>query len=506
MSVLSTLIFFIFFLLLWIIVRSVYYVIWVPWRIQLHFQKQGIMGPGYRPIFGNTVEYRGLIEEAHKKSMSFNHEIEKRVIPEYQKWSSIYGKTFLYWYGWTPRLAIADPEMIKEIFFNTSGSFQKRTYNPLAKQLVGDHSLIVLSGQMWAKHRKITNRAFTLERVKDWVPEIVDSTLKMLEQWEEKMDGKKEFEIDVHKEFHNLTAEIISRTAFGSSYGEGKSIFKLQEQQMHLVSQALQKVYLPGFRFLPTKNNRKRWALEKEIQESLRKLIKKNSVTNEYSRNLLGLMMSASKNHEEEKEGLGVEEIIDECKTFYFAGKDTSANHLTWVILLLALHQEWQSKAREEIDRICGATGLPTAENLSDMNTLNMIIKETLRLYPPAIMVMRQTNKDVKLGSLSIPAYTELYLATIAVHHDVRLWGEDANNFNPMRFKDQRKHLASFFPFGIGPTICVAQNLAIVETKIALAIIIRKFSFILSPSYVHAPVQVLTMQPQYGAQILIRKI
>ncbi|KAJ4966647.1 hypothetical protein NE237_018496 [Protea cynaroides] len=458
MSILSALIFFFFLVLLWVTVRSVYYVIWVPWRIQLHFQKQGIRGPGYRPIFGNTVEYRELNEEAHSKSMGFNHEIEKRVIPHYQRWSSIYGKTFLYWFGWSPRLAIADPDMIREILLNTSGSFQKRTFDPSSKQLVGDHSLIILSGQMWAKHRKIANQAFTLERVKGWVPEIVASTLKMLEQWEEKMDGREEFEIDVHKELHNLTAEIISRTAFGSSYGEGKNIFKLQEQQLDLVAQALQRVYLPGFRFLPTKNNRKRWALEKEIRESLRKLIKKNSETNEHSKNLLGLMMSASKNQEQEKEALGVEEIIDECKTFYFAGKESSANHLTWVILLLALHQEWQSKAREEIDHVCGATGFPTAENLSDLKIVNMILNETLRLYPPAVMMMRQTNKDVKLGSLSIPAYTELYLAMTAVHHDVQLWGEDAHNFNPLRFKDQRKHLASFFPFGLGPRICAALH------------------------------------------------
>ena len=136
-----------------------------------------------------------------------------------------------------------------------------------------------------------------------------------------------------------------------------------------------------------------------------------------------------------------------------------------------------------------------------------MVLKETLRLYPPALFVNRTVTRDVKLGKLDIPAGTQLNLPIIDIHHDVDIWGANAEEFDPSRFADGKSyHLDAYFPFGIGPAICVGQNLTMVEAKLALAMVLQRFAFDVSPSYVHAPMMAMTLQPEYGAQVLVHKI
>lgn len=140
-----------------------------------------------------------------------------------------------------------------------------------------------------------------------------------------------------------------------------------------------------------------------------------------------------------------------------------------------------------------------------------MILLEVLRLYPPLAAHYRHTHSKTRLGGgLSLPAGVDLVLPTIAVHHNCKLWGHDADEFNPGRFSEgvlkATNNQFSYFPFGWGPRSCIGQNFAMIEAKIALAMILQHFSFDLSPSYVHSPVSIITVQPQYGAQIIVRRV
>ena len=153
-------------LLLVLLIKFIYSTFWIPYKIQRHLYKQGIRGPGYRPIFGNSPEFKLEFDATLNKPMaSFSHDIVHRADPCYHKWTAMYGKTMLFWHGSTPRLALADPEMIKEVFLNKSGHVIKVKLPPLAEQLFGK-GLIDLHGEKWSIHRKLANPAFVMDRVK----------------------------------------------------------------------------------------------------------------------------------------------------------------------------------------------------------------------------------------------------------------------------------------------------------------------------------------------------
>ncbi|CAL1414524.1 unnamed protein product [Linum trigynum] len=488
---------------------------WKPRRIEDHFSKQGIRGPPYRFFIGNVKELVEMMLKASSQPMpTYSHNILPRVLSFYHQWKKIYGSTFLVWFGPTARLTVSDPDLIREIFSSKAEFYEKVEAHPLVKQLEGD-GLLSLKGEKWAHHRKIITPTFHMDNLKLLLPVVAESVTGMLDKWTQAMSNSGEVEVEVSEWFQNLTEDVITRTAFGISYDDGKAIFQLQGQQMLLAAESFQKVFIPGYRFFPTRRNVNSWKFDKEVRKSLTKLIdvrressfSATAASPAPAKDLLGLMIEASKSRPND---VTPNDIVEECKSFFFAGKHTTSNLLTWTTVLLAMHPRWQALARDELLRVCGSRDIPSKDDLIKLKTLSMILNESLRLYPPTIATIRRTRADVELGGYKVPRGTELLIPILALHHDQAVWGNDVNEFNPGRFADgvtrASKHPAAFIPFGLGARSCVGQNLAIMQAKLTLAMVIRRFRFKLAPTYKHAPTVLMLLYPQYGAPVIFEKL
>ncbi|XP_070038046.1 cytochrome P450 CYP72A219-like [Nicotiana tomentosiformis] len=483
-----------------------------PKELEKCLRQQGFKGNSYRFLFGDVNEMMKMGKEALSKPIDFSHDIWPRVMPFLHKTITTYGKNCLAWYGPRPAIVIVDPELIREVLTKIY-DFQKPPGTPLTK--LAANGLAGYEADKWTKHRRLINPAFHLDKLKHMLPAFQVTASEMLSKWE-KVVSTEGTEIDVWPYLQTLTSDAISRTAFGSSYEEGRKIFELQKEQLELLLQIARSLYIPGWRFMPTKTNRRMKQIFNEVRVLILGIIKKrmSMIENgEAPDDLLGTLLASNLQEiqlhgNNKKFGMSIDEVIEECKLFYLAGQETTSALLVWTMILLCKYPIWQEQAREEVLQVFGSDELDY-EKLNQLKVVTMILNEVMRLYPSGYFINRMVTKETKLGNLCLPAGVQLLLATILLHHDTEIWGDDAMEFNPERFSEgvakATKGQLVFFPFSWGPRICIGQNFAMLEAKMATAMILKHYAFELSPSYAHAP-HPLLLQPQYGAYLILHKL
>ncbi|XXG40103.1 hypothetical protein AAC387_Pa01g0900 [Persea americana] len=492
-----------------------YYILWKkPQRIREKLRRQGIRGPKRSFFYGNIKEMERIVAEETKEASANSghvaHNYAATLFPYFERWRKQYGPIFQYSTGNILLLYVSHPGLVKEISVHKSLDLGKPRYMQKERGPLFGNGILTSNGPLWAHQRKIIGPELFMDKVKSMVDLMIESTLPLLKSWESRIENEGGTgDIKIDEDLRSFSADVISRACFGSSYSKGKEIFvRLRALQQAMSKSSL--LIIPGLRYLPTKNNRKIWKLEKEIHSLILKVVKEHKEESiATSEKVLLQCILEGANASQIRSDLADSFVVDNCKNIYFAGHETTAVTATWSLMLLALNPGWQARVRDEVAEVCGGE-LPDADKIRKMKTLTMVIQETLRLYPPAPFVVREALQSLDYGGIEIPEGMNLWIPIPTMLHDPELWGSDAHEFNPERFSHGIANACKlphvYMPFGIGARSCLGQNFAMVELKIVLSLILSKFRFSLSPSYRHSPAFRLTVEPGHGVNLLISKV
>ncbi|KAI0489296.1 hypothetical protein KFK09_029138 [Dendrobium nobile] len=487
-----------------------------PVAVRRKLRRSGFDGPPPTFPLGNLAEiYKKVDVEIEQPVACISHNIHSTVFPYFARWRKTYGKVFIYWLGTEPFLYISDPEFLKKV---SSGGLGMKWGKPNVfkndrKPMFGN-GLIMADGDDWTHNRHIIAPAFSTTNLNAMFDMMVDSTTTMLDEWSKFM-SMGIHEMDVEKDITRNAAEIIAKTSFGISEENGKKVFEKLQSMQSMLFKSNRLVGVPFSKILSPKKSYEAWMLGKEIDELLLEIInsrmERNSESSNGEKDLLGLLLARNdyKKMKRTERKLSSRVLVDECKTFFFGGHETTALALTWTLLLLGLYPEWQKALREEIKEVSG--GEPLNSNmLTKLTKMGWVWNEILRLYSPAPNVQRQAKENVVVGEVTIPKGTNMWIDVVGMHHDPTLWGDDVNEFKPERFKDSInggcKHRMGFMPFGFGGRICIGRNLTLMEYKIVLSLILCKFSISISPTYVHSPEIMLSLRPSQGVLLILHPL
>ncbi len=391
---------------------------------------------------------------------------------------------------------VAHPEGIEYVLIKKQANFLKsRDYRALRPML--GNGLLTSEGDFWQAQRKLIQPAFRHENIVSYAHIMLDSASAALASWR---DGQTR---DIHADMLSLTLEIVAKCLFGSDVsgaaaGVGKALAVVMEMfipQAHLAFVWPERIPLWQTPRLRRANQ--------HIKDVVRAIIQERCAGPRPSNDLLQTLIDAQDEHGSRMTG---DQLRDEIMTLFLAGHDTTANALAWTWYLLAQNPAVEEKLHAELRRVLGPRS-PSVADLPRLPYTEMVLKESMRLYPPAWGFGRLPLRDFELDGYRIPAGTNVFISQWITQRDPRFF-PDPLRFDPERWRDDpiRRGLLprfAYFPFGGGPRVCVGAGFAMMEATLLLAAIAQRFRFSLVPDH---PVEILpsvTLRPKHGIKAVL---
>ncbi len=460
-------------------------------RISISFQitnivavKEQQLTRRYPPGPRRTIPLSGLL--AYRKGP----------LPFFQKLAARYGDISYFRLGPQGAFFLNHPDYIRDVLVTNHQYFGKGLALQRAKRLLGE-GLLTSEGEFHRRQKRLAQPAFHRARVASYAGVMTDYATQASANWR---DGDT---VDMSEDMMRLTLAIVGRTLFDADV-----VSDAQEvgEAMTVVMDLFNTIAIPFFEVLqkfPLPQFRRFDKARAKLDAIIFRLIEERRRSGEDRGDLLSMLLLA-----QDTEGDGGvmtnEQLRDEVMTIFLAGHETTANAMTWTWYLLSQNPEAESRFHAEIDQVL-AGRVPNIEDVAQLKYTEMVLTESMRLFPPAWALGRMAQEECEIAGYVIPKKSLVLMSQFVMHHDSRYF-TDPMKFDPDRWTAEARLTRpqfSYFPFGGGPRRCIGEGFAWMEGILLLATVAQKWQMRLVPNHPVALKPVITLRPKYGMRMTL---
>ncbi|RWR35167.1 cytochrome P450 [Sinirhodobacter populi] len=392
-----------------------------------------------------------------------------------------------------------DPALVERVLKTCPGDFPKSLRIAEGLRPLLRDSVFVTNGATWEHQRRIIDPAFEGGRLHQSLPAMRAAGANGVLRLRAKSGPEP---IEIERETSHIAADVIFRTLFSLPIEDAAATavfqaFRTHQRAMPIVNPAAL-LALP--RWLPRFHSRATRKSARHIRQLIERLtreraaaIRAGTAPDDLATKIMTFTDPVTGT------GFDAAEMVDQVAIFFLAGHETSASALAWALYLLATHPDWQERVAAEARAVLAGPD-PDLSRLSQLTASRAVFRETLRLYPPVPMFVRENRCPVRFRGRDIAPGGQIVLSPWHLHRHDRIW-DDPDAFDPARWDSPNGRAAAraaFIPFSAGPRVCPGAGFAMAEGPLLLSMILRDFRLEPAPGRTPVPVAHLTVRARDG--------
>ncbi len=389
---------------------------------------------------------------------------------------------------------LSDPKLIDHVLVANPRNYVKQTRGYQMLRLLLGNGLVTSEGDFWKRQRRIAQPAFHRERLAGFGETMTRAANELVDGW---ALGQP---FDVASAFMQVTLRVVGETLLSSDVTSSASEIgaAITVALEHLIHRTLHPFGLPEW--APTPRNRAFLRAKETLDEVVLKMIAARRAGQGPTTDLLAMLMEAR--DPETGEGMTDEQLRDEVMTIFLAGHETTANALAWTMVLIGKAPHVEQRLVAELREVLGGR-TPTMSDVPKLQYTGMVLKESMRLYPPVWSLARRSVDDEVVDGVLIPKNAYLFICPYAVQRHPTFW-RDPEAFEPERWAPDAPPpmKGTYFPFSMGQRKCIGDTFATVEAQLMLATILQRVHLSLVPGQSFEAEPLVTLRPKHGVRVV----